>query len=173
MVGFVRMFNREDYTQLLEFYKRIDYQYYPRLSDRRGGLEAHILKNLNNKGGFFLFIDNGLIEGACGYLPLDESKKIVEFNLFSFTEKYWKTLMPFNLVRYMIKMKDQLGYSDIDKFIARTFYKESAERMERIGFKKVAEIENDLVEGRTSYYYVSDAKVVIAKFQPTLLNQKN
>ena len=159
----IRMYNQEDYPELLSFYERIDSQYFPRLSERPGGLDAHMLKVLNKGGGFFLYLVGNRIEGASAYNPVDKDKSCVEFTLFSFSESFWNSLAPLRLARYMIEMKDPLGYAEVEKFIARTFYPESSARLERLGFNKVAEVENDVIEGRTSYYYEADAKTVVKK----------
>ena len=64
----------------------------------------------------------------------------------------------------MISTKDPLGYQDVKKIIARTFYPESAKRLERLGFKKVDEISGDVVPERTSYYYEADVNDVLNRF---------
>jgi len=166
MARIIKTFNIEDYQRLLEFYKKIDKQYYPHLSGRTGGLQAHMLRNINNKGGFFLDNIDFKIVGGCGYRPLDNSKKVVEFNLFSYLKEFRKKGLPIGLIRYMINTKDSLGYKNVEKFVARTFYPESVDLLIRIGFNKIAEIENDLVKGRTSYYFKADALRIITKFKP-------
>ncbi|MBI2045467.1 hypothetical protein HYT23_05390 [Candidatus Pacearchaeota archaeon] len=168
----IRKYSLEDYQELLKFYKEIDEQYLPRLSEREGGLEAHILNILNRDGGFFLFLEYDKIEGACGYFPEDKSKKVVNFTLFSFTERYWNTWVPYKLAKHMVEQKDYLGYMNVEKFLARTFYNKSAERLEKLGFRKIAEIKNDIIAGRTSYYYEADAGIVLGKFMRRM-NQIN
>jgi len=165
MVTELRMYGEADYPELLTFYQRIDSQYFPKLSERPGGLESHMLKVLMAKGGFFLYLVDNRIEGASSYIPMDKERKSVQFTLFSFSEPFWNSLAPFRLAKYMINMRDQLGYKDVEKFVARTFYPKSSERLERLGFNKVAEISDDVVKGRTSYYYEADANKVIGKLK--------
>ena len=63
----------------------------------------------------------------------------------------------------MVKVKDDLGYDTVEKFVARTFYPESAARLEKLGFQKVAELHNDDIRGRTSYYYEANANIVLSR----------
>src|SRR3989344_1722851 len=104
-----KLFESSDYEKLLEFYRRIDSEFYPRLSQRRGGLEGHIQQVLSNNGSFALFETDNLIHGAVGFFPLDVQRKIVQFNLFAFTKNYRGTLYPYKMTRYLTSLRNPLG----------------------------------------------------------------
>jgi hypothetical protein len=159
----LRLFELGNYESLLQFYREVDREYFPRLSERPGGLEGHILTILQNNGSFVLFEVDGRVEGACGFFPLDSKRKFVQFTFFTFSSKYRNSLAPYKMVKFLLGIKDELGYHATEKLIARTWYEESADRMERLGFEKVAVVENDVVEGRTSYYFEGDLNVIVSR----------
>ena len=153
MVILCRIFRTEDYQKILEFYKRVDSEYFPMLSERRGGLEGHILTILNNRGTFVLYEVDGSLKGAAGFFPFDKEKSVVQFTFFTFIKELQNSLAPYRLAKYLAQKRDELGYSSTKKIIARTWYEESADRLERMGFIQVAAIQGDIIPERTSYYF--------------------
>lgn len=158
-----RLFESGDYAALLQFYEQVDREYFPKLSERPGGLEGHVLTILQNSGSIALFEINRTIEGACGFFPLDPERTVVKFTLFSFSPGYRKSLAPYRMVRFLLGIQDQLGYTKTEKLIARTWYPESADRMQRLGFDQVAVVEDDIVPGRTSYYFEGNLSRIVRK----------
>jgi hypothetical protein len=156
-----RMFGLDDYQQILLFYMRVDADYFPRLSERRGGLEGHMQNIIQNGGSFALFEDNKLLEGAAGFFPLDQEKTIVQFTFFTFSERYRNTLAPYRLAKFLAQKREELGYGRTRRIIARTWYEASANRMERMGFNHMATIRDDLIPGRTSYYFEGDLSFIV------------
>jgi len=61
-----------------------------------------------------------------------------------------------------------LGYENTKKIIARTWYRESVEKLLKLGFNKVAVVEDDIVPGRTSYYLEGDLDFIV----DNILNRK-
>lgn len=160
----MRMFNPRDlmdYQKVLDFYKRVDSDYFPRLSERPEGLEGHMLRIINSGGNFCLFEHDGVLEGAAGFFPLDKNKTVVQFTLFSFSERFRGTLAPYRMIKYLIEKREEFGYMSTRKIVARTWYKESANRLEGLGFKKVSAIEGDIVPQRTSFYFGGEVDFVV------------
>ena len=156
-----RLFEPKDYQKILEFYSRIDSEYYPKLSERGGGIEGHIQKILNNNGTFALFEVDDSIEGLVGFFPLDKDRKVVQFTLFSFSKQYRNSFLPYRMAKYLIKEKNSIGYVNTEKLIARTWYQDSANKLLRIGFNKIGVIDGDVTPGRTSYYFEGNLNLII------------
>ena len=158
----IRDFNAlQDYNLILDFYHKIDNCYYPKLSDREGGIEGHVMNIVNNKGMFVLYeVDNSL-EGVVGFYPMDKDEKVVQFTFFAFSESFRNSLAPYRMAMYLIKNRGNWGYADTEKLVARTWYKESSMRLEKLGFQKVGEVKGDVVSDRTSYYYEGNLANII------------
>lgn len=161
MVVSIRISEPKDYQKILKFYKRVDSDYFPKLSEREGGLEGHIQTIIDNGGSFALYESGGSLEGAAGFFPLDENKTRVQFTFFTFSKEFRNTLAPYRLAKYLVEMRDELGYKSTKTIIARTWYKKSAERLKRVGFKQITVISGDIIPERTSYYFESNLDFII------------
>jgi len=69
------------------------------------------------------------------------------------------------MVKYLISKKDELGYGTTEKIIARTWYDESANRLKRLGFNQIAVKKDDIIPGRTSYYFEGNIDFIINNIQ--------
>ena len=153
MVTLIRGFNLSDYDLILDFYKRMDKEYFPKISERKGGLEGHMLNIINNGGTFCLYEVDGNIDGVAGWLPLDREKNIIQFTFFTFSERLRNTLAPYRMVKYLAERREEYGYGHTKTIIVRTWYEESADRLTRMGMRQVAVIRGDIIPERTSYYF--------------------
>ncbi len=158
----IRMFKISDYKRILEFYKRVDSEYFPRLSERIGGIEGHILNIINNNGNFCLYEVDNTVEGVAGWLPLDKNREVLQFTFFSFSQRFRNTIAPYRLARYLADKREEYGYRNTKKVIVRTWYEESADKLSRIGMKKVAIVKGDITPERTSYYFEGNLDFIIA-----------
>ncbi len=156
-----KIFELKDYQKILEFYKTIDQEYYPKLSERSGGLEGHIQNIINRNGNFVLFEVNNNIEGLVGFFPIDKDRRVVQFTLFSFSKQYRNSFLPYRMVKYLIESRNSLGYVNTEKLIARTWYEDSANKLERVGFNKVGVVDGDIIPNRTSYYFEGNLNLII------------
>ncbi|MFH1685055.1 MAG: hypothetical protein ABH983_02000 [Candidatus Micrarchaeota archaeon] len=156
-----RIFGVDDYSRILEFYRNVDGEFYPRLSERKGGLGGHMQTIVQNGGSFAIFEENGEIHGVAGFFPLDQNREVVQFTLFSFTERYRNGIAPYRLAKYLANMRVALGYQSTRKIIARTWYEASADRLQRMGFNHVATMKGDLAPDRTSYYFEGSLDFII------------
>lgn len=161
MAILIRRFNLNDYDRILDFYKRVDKEYFPKISERKGGLEGHMLNIINNNGAFCLYEVDGGIEGVAGWSLLDKGKSIVKFTFFTFSERLRNTLAPYRMAKHLAERREEYGYGHTKTIIVRTWYEESADRLTRIGMRRVAVIKGDIVPERTSYYFEGNLDLIV------------
>ena len=161
MVTSIRIFDLKNYNRILDFYKKVDNEYFPKLSHRRGGLEGHILNIINNHGKFCTYEVDGNLEGVAGWLPLDKKKNIIQFTFFTFSERLRNTLAPYRMARYLAERREEYGYGHTKTIIVRTWYEESANRLTRMGMRLVSVVKGDIIPERTSYYFEGDLDLIV------------
>jgi len=163
MVSEYRTYKPADYQKLLEFYRKVDGDFNPPLSQRTCGIEGHISNILSHNGTFVLYEDDDALKGAIGFFPTDESKTVVRFTFLAFDKTARGSTKLYKLAKFLVEQRHNLGYSSVTKIEMRTGSEKSANSLRLLGCNLVREVKGDLTDERTTYYFEGSAESISSR----------
>ena len=154
----IRFANIENRPILEAFFKSIDDDFFPKLSERENGA-AGFLDKAMKEGRIAFFERNGEVLGVSSYWYENDNVRVC---LSGVAKKYRKTLVLYRLFQFMI-----LQESGINKVISKTWSTNNDLKsiLETLGLKKVNEIRGDLDVNRISEFYEADFEKVQSYFK--------
>jgi N-acetylglutamate synthase-like GNAT family acetyltransferase len=144
--------NETDVERVRTFFDSMDDDFYPPISQRDGKLERY-LGEPSKQGKIALFEREGDVVGALAY-KLENREAIVE--IMGVAKNYRGTPILYRLLEHAIK--SELKDDGIERVKAETWSTHGKQRrvFETLGFKLDEEVENDIIQGRTTVRYGAD-----------------
>ena len=154
----IRFADADNRPIIEEFFKSIDDDFFPKLSEREYGLINYLDKAMN-EGKIALFERNGKVLGVSSYWYENNNVRLC---LTGVAKKYRGTLVLYRLFQFMV-----LQESGIKKVISKTWSTNKALKsiLVTLGFKKVNEIKGDLDIERISEIYEGDFELIREYFK--------
>lgn len=154
MENTVRFATDADYERVKEFYNSIDNDFFPRLSEREGGLDKYLRRAIDN-GKIAIFERNKNIIAASSYWF--ENENIARISVTGVAKIYRRSIALYRLIEYMVR---QEAKNLVEKVQASTWTGNQNLKpiLEMLGFRKIQTIKGDLSPKRVTEVYEADIK---------------